>query len=167
MRNKIILIFVIVLVVLAAWSAVSHSRIVAADALATKQWLAADSAYAARFARMADALSSTDAAGFAAAVNRYVSSQGMDTKALAAADVEAEYAQAVFAKDGDLTVPSSLSAARLEAVQATDAAVSAARGSYNEAVRVYNTSISGFPGSVVARMFGYGPRTYLRATDGF
>lgn len=48
----------------------------------------------------------------------------------------------------------------------TENRVAVARQRYNDAVRQYNTAIKLFPGSFVARSFGFGERRYFEADKG-
>jgi len=48
----------------------------------------------------------------------------------------------------------------------TENRIAVERRTYNEKVRVYNTTIKRFPGNVIAGMFGFGEREYFQAEEG-
>jgi LemA protein len=48
----------------------------------------------------------------------------------------------------------------------TENRVAVERMRYNETVQAYNVSVKVFPGSLVAKMFGFAPRTMFEAQTG-
>ena len=48
----------------------------------------------------------------------------------------------------------------------TENRISVERMRYNELVRDYNVSVKTFPGSLIASMFGFDPRTMFEAQEG-
>ena len=47
----------------------------------------------------------------------------------------------------------------------TENRIAVARKDYNEAVQTYNSSVKRFPRSIIAGMFGFGPREYFEADE--
>lgn len=54
----------------------------------------------------------------------------------------------------------------LTQLEGTENRIGTARRDYNEAVRAYNLRVRRFPGLLLARLFGYGPRTFFEAAEG-
>jgi LemA protein len=48
----------------------------------------------------------------------------------------------------------------------TENKIAVERGRYNQAVQVYNTKVRSIPTNMVAGIFGFGPRTFFKATAG-
>lgn len=54
----------------------------------------------------------------------------------------------------------------MDELSGTENRIAVARRDYNGAVQVYNTSIRTFPKSILAGVFGFGPKEYFRAEEG-
>ena len=51
-------------------------------------------------------------------------------------------------------------------IEGTENRIAVARKDFGDAVQVYNTSVKRFPGSVVAKLFGFTEKAYFKADEG-
>lgn len=167
--------FVLIGILLLAAVAASYGRMKGAGALAEERWKDAEALYServllvssfsdlvrARLSGELEALSSLDGA-----LARYESAGSSSERAAAAAETESAYADILFALEG---LPNLLSgrdiAEARSAIDRTSPDLIASFRNYNDAVRVYNMRVTGFPGSLIASLFGYEPKAYFQSAD--
>ena len=103
----------------------------------------------------------------AAARASYAGASTNDEKAAAASQVETSLGRllAIFENYPDLKSNETILKLQDE-LAGTENRVATERRRYNEDVQAYNTSVTVFPGSLFANMFGYDKHTYFEAAAG-
>ena len=54
----------------------------------------------------------------------------------------------------------------MDELSGTENRIAVARKDYNDAVSTYNRNVKRFPGSIVARVFGFDEKEYFKASEG-
>lgn len=170
----IILIAVIVLVLL--YGGVKYNSLVKSNEAINAQWAQVESQYQRRFDLIPNLVNSvkgimkqeqTVFEAIADARTRYAGATTPDAKAAAAGGVESALARLLVVMENYPELKSADTVQSLMAELAgTENRISVERMRYNELVRDYNVSVKTFPGSFVARMFGFSARTMFEAQAG-
>ena len=103
----------------------------------------------------------------AEARTRYSGAQTTDNKAAAATQVEGALGRLLVVMENYPQLKSSENVQGLMAeLSGTENRIATERMRYNEIVRDYNVSVKTFPGSLIAGMLGFEPRTMFQAKTG-
>ena len=168
--------FVIVLVVLGLGAVGYNNSFVRQSNQIDGQWKQVEVQYQRRFDLIPNLVEAAKGAqgqeqkvfgDLAAARASYSGAITNDQKAAAASQVESSLGRllAIFENYPDLKSNETILKLQDE-LAGTENRVATERRRYNEFVQNYNTSVSVFPGSVLARIFGYSKHTYFNSTSG-
>lgn len=103
----------------------------------------------------------------AEARTRYAGAKTPDEKAAAAGQVESALGRLLVVMENYPQLKSADTVQSLMAeLSGTENRVAVERQRYNEIVRDYNVSVKTFPGTLIASMFGFKPRTMFEAQTG-
>ncbi len=173
-RSTVIVIAVIVVVL--AYFGLTYNSLVSARTAADAQWAQVETQYQRRYDLIPNLVNAVkgvmkqEQAVFTAiadARTHYAGAQSTDDKAKAASEVESSYARLLVVMENYPQLKSSENVLALQSqIEGTENRISVERGRFNDAVRAYNLSVSRFPSSLVAGMFGFPPRAYLQAAAG-
>jgi LemA protein len=140
------------------------------------QWAQVETQYQRRFDLIPNLVASVQGAmkqeqtvfgDLAKARQGYAGAATPDQKAAAAGQVESALGRLLVVMENYPQLKSIDTVNGLMAELAgTENRVAVERGRYNEAVRDYNVAVQVFPGSLVAKLFGFGPRTMFQAAEG-
>lgn len=99
--------------------------------------------------------------------SRYAGAGSPEQKAEAANQLEGSLARLLVVVENYPQLRSAESVATLmDQLEGTENRISVERNRYNESVQAYNLAVNRLPGSLLARLFGFGPRTYFDAAPG-
>lgn len=170
----IILIGIVVLIALYVGGA--YNGFVRQNEAVTAQWAQVESQYQRRYDLIPNLVASVQGAmkqetavftAIADARSRYAGAATPDQKAAAATEVESAVSRLLVVMENYPQLKSVDTVQSLMAELAgTENRVAVERMRYNEMVRDYNVGVKTFPGSLVAGMFGFAPRTMFEATAG-
>lgn len=140
------------------------------------QWAQVESQYQRRFDLVPNLVASVQGvlrqeqkvfADIAEARTRYSGAATPNDRAAAAGQFESALGRLLVVMENYPQLRSVESVQSLMAELAgTENRISVERGRYNELVRDFNVSVKTFPGTFVARMFGFGERTMFEAAEG-
>lgn len=140
------------------------------------QWAQVESQYQRRFDLIPNLVESVkgimkqEQAVFTAiadARTHYAGAATPDQKAAAAGQVESSLSRLLVVMENYPQLKSAENVQSLMAeIAGTENRISVERMRYNEIVRDYNVRVKVFPGSLVASLFGFGPRTMFEAQTG-
>ncbi len=169
-------IIVVVLVIVAVYMGGKYNGFVRQNESVNTQWAQVESQYQRRFDLIPNLVSSVQGAmkqeqsvftALAEARTRYAGAATPDQKVAAASQVESSFARLLVVMENYPQLKSIDAVQGLMAeLSGTENRVAVERMRYNEIVRDYNVSVKTFPGSFVARMFGFAPRTMFEAQTG-
>lgn len=167
-------VFVILVVLLAAWSITTYNRLVAVRLAVDAQWAQVE----AQYQRRVDLVPNLTAAvqgilaqertvfrDLANARTAYLSApSGSAERVRAANDLERSLGQLIAVVEAYPQLRSADVVARLmDELSGTENRIAVERRRYNERVRSYNTLVQEFPGSLLASAAGFVPRPYFSA----
>lgn len=165
---------IVALVLLYGWSA--YNGFVAKNEAVDGQWAQVEAAYQRRFDLIPNLVESVKGifaqeqevfGALAAARSAYAGAQTVDEKAAAATRVEGALARLLAVVENYPQLRSSEAVTNLMTqLEGTENRISVERRRFNEAVRELNVAVKRFPGNLVARLFGFGERTYFEAAEG-
>ena len=174
LTGPVILIGIIILAGLYIGSA--YNALVRSNESVTAQWAQVESQYQRRFDLIPNLVESVkgimkqEQAVFTAiadARTHYAGAATPDQKASAAGQVESSLARLLVVMENYPQLKSADNVQSLMAeIAGTENRISVERMRYNEMVRDYNVSAKTFPGSLIASLFGFGPRTMFEAQTG-
>ena len=154
----------------------AYNALVRNNEAVSAQWAQVESQYQRRFDLIPNLVESVkgimkqEQAVFTAiadARTHYAGATTPDQKAAAAGQVESSLARLLVVMENYPQLKSADNVQSLMAeIAGTENRISVARMRYNEMVRDYNVSAKTFPGSLVASLFGFGPRTMFEAQTG-
>jgi LemA protein len=170
------IISIVVLVLVALYVGGKYNSFVSQNEAVTTQWAQVESQYQRRLDLIPNLVSSVQGAmkqeqsvftAIADARTRYAGATTPDQKAAAATQVEGAMARLLVVMENYPQLKSIDTVQSLMAELAgTENRVAVERMRYNEVVRDYNVSVKTFPGSFVASIFSFAPRTMFEATKG-
>ncbi|MBX4209174.1 LemA family protein [Candidatus Parcubacteria bacterium] len=173
-RSTIIIVAVIVVVL--GYIGVSYNGMVSASAVADAQWAQVETQYQRRLDLIPNLVNAVKGVmkqeqsiftALADARTRYAGAKTSDEKAKAANDIESAYARLLVVVENYPQLRSAENVLALQAqIEGTENRISVERGRFNDAVRSYNLRVARFPGSLVARLFGFGPKAYFQSAAG-
>lgn len=173
-KTWIIVLAVAAVALLWLWS--SYNGLVTANQGVDTQWAQVEAQYQRRVDLIPNLVASVQGAmaqeravfeGLAAARAAYAGAKTVDQKAAAAGQVETSLGRLIAVVENYPTLKSSDAVTTLMAqLEGTENRVSVERMRFNETVGAYNLQVKRFPGSLVASLFGFGPRQLFQADAG-
>lgn len=167
---------VVVLVLVALYMGGKYNSFVRQNEAVNTQWAQVESQYQRRFDLIPNLVSSVQGAmkqeqavfsAIAEARTRYAGATSPEQKASAANQVESAFGRLLVVMENYPQLKSIDTVQSLIAeLSGTENRVAVERMRYNEIVRDYNVSVKTFPGSFVASIFGFAPRTMFEAQTG-
>lgn len=152
-----------------------NSLVVMREEVDTK-WAQVETQYQRRFDLIPNLVSSVQGAmkqeqavfvGIADARKGYAGARTTDEKVQATAQMEGALSRLLVVmenypmlKSGDLVM------SLMAQLEGTENRISVERGRYNESVQVYNVKVKSFPGSLIAKLFGFEARKMFEAEKG-
>lgn len=159
-----------------SWVAGSYNSLVAGDQQVDATWATVQTQYQRRFDLIGNLVASVKGAqgqelavltAIADARKQYTTATTADGKVQAVNAIESNLALIPRLQEAypDLKSNDTLNGLMAE-LAGTENRVQVARDRYNEQVRVWNTTVAGFPRNVLAGMFGFHSRTYYQSDAG-
>lgn len=175
-KNKVVLIIVAVVVVIALWGVGSYNGFVSLSQGIDGQWAQVETQYQRRFDLIPNLVSSVQGAmkqeqkvfgDLAEARTRYAGAGSVNDKASAATGVESALSRLLVVMENYPQLKSSETVQTLMSqLEGSENRVSVERSRFNDSVRVYNTKVKTVPSSLIASMFGFDARSYFEAVSG-
>ncbi len=163
-------------VVVGLFIGAKYNSLVRANEGVDTQWAQVESQYQRRFDLVPNLVASVQGimkqeqevfANIAQARTQYAGAQSTDAKAAAATQFEGALGRLLVVMENYPELRSVETVQSLMAELAgTENRISVERQRYNEVVRDFNVSVKTFPGSFIASMFGFAPRTMFEAAEG-
>jgi LemA protein len=170
----VVLVIIAVLVVLYGWA--KYNSLVKANIAADTQWAQVESQYQRRFDLIPNLVNSVKGAmkqeqavfdAIAQARTQYAGAQTPDAKAAAASQVETSLGRLLVVMENYPQLKSVDTVQSLIAeLSGTENRIAVERMRYNEIVSNYNMNVQTFPGSLVAKLFGFHTRALFQAQEG-
>ncbi len=174
-RNKTLVIILGIIVLLGLWIMGSYNSLVTQDKAVTAQWAQVDNQLQRRFdlipnlVETVKGVAKQETAVFTAiaeARTRYSGATTADQKAQAASQYESALGRLLVITENYPVLQSSQSYRDLmTSLEGTENRISVERMKYNQLVLVFDTSISRFPGMLVAKLFGFSEKAYFEVPD--
>jgi len=153
-----------------------YNSLVKQNEAVNAQWAQVESQYQRRFDLIPNLVSSVQGimkqeqkvfGDIADARTRYSGAQTVDEKAAAATQVEGALGRLLVVMENYPQLKSSDNVQSLMAeLSGTENRIAVERMRFNEMVRDYNVAVKTFPGSLIAGIFGFSPRTMFEAQAG-
>jgi len=174
-RNKTWLIILGLVVVLAFWVMGSYNSLITQDKAVTAQWAQVDNQLQRRFDLIPNVVETVkgemkqETAVFTAiaeARTRYSGATTVDQKAAAASQYESAIGRLLVISENYPVLGSSKGFSELRTqLEGAENRIAVERMKYNQLVQAFDTSISRFPGILVAKMFGFGEKSYFEVPE--
>jgi LemA protein len=165
-----------VLVLTALYGVVSYNGFVRQNEAVTTQWAQVESQYQRRLDLIPNLVASVQGVmkqetaiftALAEARTKYGSASTPDAKAAAATEVEGALSRLLVVMENYPQLKSADTVQTLMSELAgTENRVAVERMRYNDTVKAYNVSVKTFPSALVAKLFGFAPRTMFEAQAG-
>jgi len=98
--------------------------------------------------------------------SRYAGATTQEGQVAAANETESALARLLVISENYPTLSSSVAFQNLQVeLEGSENRIAVARKDYNDVVTTFNTKVKYFPGSLLARMFGFAPRSYFENSD--
>jgi len=162
-----------VVIILAAYAGMKYNSLVKQNEAIDAQWAQVESQYQRRFDLIPNLVASVQGimkqeqtifTAIADARTHYAGATTPDAKAAAAGEVETSLGRLLVVMENYPQLQSTQTVQSLMAeLSGTENRISVERMRYNELVRDYNVSVKSFPGSMLASLFGFAPRTMFEA----
>ncbi|MDO8623901.1 MAG: LemA family protein [bacterium] len=166
----------IIIVLVLGYGASKYNGFVRSNEGIDTQWAQVESQYQRRFDLIPNLVNSVKGAmaqekavfdAIAEARTRYSGASTAEGRAAGAAQVESALGRLLVVMENYPQLKSIDTVQSLIAELAgTENRIAVERMRYNETVREYNIRVKSFPGSFIASMFGFGPRTMFEAVTG-
>lgn len=163
-------------IVIGGFLVASYNGFVTKAAAVDTQWAQVEAQYQRRFdlipnlvesAKSIQTQEQTVFTALADARAKYSGATTPEAKTAAANETESALSRLLVVVENYPQLRSSESVATLmDQLEGTENRVSVERNRYNETVQAYNLGVNRIPGSIVARLFGFGARTYFEAASG-
>lgn len=167
---------VVIVVAVAAYAGSVYNSMVKSSAGVDAQWAQVESQYQRRFDLVPNLVASVQGImkqeqtvfdTIAEARTHYGAAQSTNDKAAAASELESGLGRLLVVMENYPQLQSAQNVQSLMAeLSGTENRIAVERMRYNELVRDYNVSVKTFPRSLLAGMFGFGPRTMFEAAAG-
>lgn len=165
-----------VVIVVALFLGMQYNSLVRSNEGVDAQWAQVESQFQRRFDLIPNLVASVQGimkqeqqvfSDIADARTRYSGAASTDEKAAAATQLEGALGRLLVIMENYPQLRSVETVQSLMAELAgTENRIAVERGRYNEFVRDYNVQVKTFPGSLIAGMFGFAPRTMFEAAEG-
>lgn len=176
MKSPILWIVVAIVVVVGLYLGSVYNGLVTMNEGVDAQWAQVESQYQRRLDLVPNLVNSVKGimtqeqevfTAIADARTKYAGAGGADARAAAANEFEGAFARLLVVMENypQLRSVESVNALMAE-LAGTENRISVERMRYNEVVRDYNVSVKTFPRTLVASMFGFGPRTMFESEEG-
>ncbi len=169
-------ILIAIVVIAALYIGGKYNSMVRANIAVDTQWAQVESQYQRRFDLIPNLVNSVKGAmkqeqqvfdSIAQARTQYAGARTPDEQAAAASQVEGSLARLLVVMENYPQLKSIDTVQSLIAeLSGTENRVAVERMRYNDMVGSYNTTVKTFPGSLVAGIFGFDPRTPFEAVEG-
>ena len=175
MKNKIIIGFVVIVVLIGLWLMSSYNGMVKANLAVDTQWAQVETQYQRRFDLIPNLVESVKGmmeqekdvfTAIANARQGYAGAKTVDEKIAATNQVESSFGRLLMIVESYPQLASGETVKNLMTqLEGTENRVSVERTRFNDTVGLFNTSIATFPSSVVASLFGFQKRAFFKAED--
>lgn len=172
MKKSTVIIVAAVVIVL-GYVGIAYGGMVSSSDAVDARWVQAEVQYQNRFDLIPDLVNAVKVAmgqeqsvfeAIEEARARYVVTESIEEKVRAISDVESSFARLLVVIENYPELKNRDAVrALISKVEGTEQGISSERSAYNNAVRSYNLTISGFPKSLLASAFGYEARTYFQS----
>lgn len=176
MTKKWWLIIGAVVVLAALWLIGTYNGLVSKNETVDNQWAQVETQYQRRLDLIPNLVNSVKGImkqeqtvfdTLAEARTRYAGAQTVDQKAAAAGQVETALGRLLAVVENYPELKSAENVQTLMAqLEGTENRISVERKRYNDDVRIMNVAIKTFPTNLLAKMFGFGERTYFESAAG-
>jgi LemA protein len=174
--NKTLLILLALVAVFAFSLVGSYNGFVTQNQLVDQQWAQVETQYQRRFDLIPNLVKSVEGimkqeqkifGDLATARANYAGATTVDAKSAAASQVESALGRLLVIMENYPQLKSNESVNRLmDELAGTENRIAVERQRFNESVTRYNLSVKRLPGSLIAGMFGFNPRSLFAATPG-
>ncbi|MFA6519062.1 MAG: LemA family protein [Candidatus Shapirobacteria bacterium] len=174
--NKTPLILLALVAFLALSLVGSYNGFVTQNQLVDQQWAQVETQYQRRFDLIPNLVKSVEGimkqeqkifGDLAAARANYAGATTVDAKSAAASQVESTLGRLLVIMENYPELKSNESVNRLmDELAGTENRIAVERQRFNESVTQYNLSVKRLPGSLIAGMFGFNPRSFFASTAG-
>ena len=174
--KKTLIILLVIIILVGGYAGLTYNKLVTGSESADTGWAQVETQYQRRFDLIPNLVESVKGAmkqetavftAIADARTRYAGATTVNEKASAAGEVESAFARLLVVMENYPELKSAETVQSLMAELAgTENRVAVERMRFNEMVRDYNVSVKTFPGSLIAKMFGFGARTMFEAQTG-
>ncbi len=175
LKNPLVWIIAVV-ILLALWAVGSYNSFVTRAQGVDAQWKQVEVQYQRRFDLIPNLVESTKGlmaqeqkvfSDIANARANYAGARSTEDKVAAANQVEGALGRLLVIVENYPQLKSDQAVMRLmDELSGTENRISVERRRYNDMVRDYNTSVSVFPGRLLASMFGFSQKPYFEAARG-
>lgn len=174
-RNKTLVIILGVVVILGLWVIGSYNSLVSQEKAVTAQWAQVENQLQRRFDLIPNVVETVKGqmkqekdifTTLAEARTRYSGATTVDQKAAAASQYESAIGRLLVISEAYPALNSSgaFSELRVE-LEGAENRISVERMKYNQLVQGFDTSISRFPGMLIAKLFGFSPKSYFEVSS--
>lgn len=164
-----------VVAILALWVIFSFNSLITQDRAVTAQWAQVENQLQRRFDLIPSLVATvkgvvkqeiTVFSAIAEARKKYAGSTTSDAKAQAASEYESAVSRLLVIVENYPVLQSSQAFKDLmTSLEGTENRISVERMKYNQLVQTFDTSISKFPTVFIAKLFGFGEKTYFKVED--
>lgn len=175
-KNKIILVVIGVIALLALYWWSTYNGLVKSSLAVDQQWSQVESQYQRRYDLIPNLVNVVQGVmkqekdvflGIAEARKAYAGAGTVDQKVVAAGQMDSALSRLLVVMEQYPMLKSNENALALQTqLEGTENRIATERMRYNEAVTTYNTQVSLFPGSFVARMSGFAMKTLFKSVAG-
>lgn len=174
-RNKTVVIVSAVILLLVLWIVGSYNSLVTQDRAVKAQWAQVENQLQRRFDLIPNVVETVKGqmkqekevfALIAEARTRYSGATTVDQKAAAASQYESAIGRLLVISENYPALNSSGAFSELRVqLEGTENRISVERMRYNQLVQGFDTSISRFPGMLIAKVFGFSPKSYFEVSS--
>lgn len=174
--KKLIAIIIVVVVILGVYATTTYNSLVSLSVSADTQWKQVEVDYQRRFDLIPNLVASAkgvmkqEVAVFTAiadARTKYSGASTVDEKARAAGQVESALGRLLVITENYPELKSSNTVNNLMSqLEGTENRISVQRMRFNEVIKSYNLKVMRFPSSIIAKIFGFGERSYFNSEAG-
>jgi len=175
-RNKVLVIVLIVVVILAFWVVGKYNFFINQNEAITGQWAQVENQLQRRFDLIPNVINTVKGiteqekdvfSQLAEARTQYAGATTTDQKAAAAGQVESSLGRLLVIVENYPELKSSQSFRDLTVeLEGTENRIAVERMKYNDLVKSLNASVKRFPNSILASIFSVAERSYFEVTDG-
>jgi LemA protein len=165
-----------IVIVLGLWAMSSYNSLVAMNETVNTQWAQVETQYQRRFdlipnlvASVQGSMKQEQAIFTKISEDRkgYAGARTVDEKAVAAGNLESSLGRLLMITENYPVLKSNDNVQNLMSqLEGTENRVSVERMRYNDIVKTYNIKVKSFPGSLFAKMFGFGEKKMFEAETG-